>query len=60
MAYTDIPNDTMDEILGGAGGAKPNDAQEAVSALQRFTSFITQLFNEIFKFFEELAKITKK
>ncbi len=59
MAYTDIPNDTMDEIIGGAGGAKPNDAQEAVSFLKELAGLIKDFFDSIFKFFEDLANLTK-
>ncbi len=60
MAYTDYPDNVMDEIIGGADGAQPNDAQKATAFLKEWTDLITQFFNEIFNFFAKLGEITKK
>lgn len=60
MAYTDYPDNIMDEILGGANGPKENDAEQAINFLTEWTNYITEFIETIKKFFEDLAALLSK
>ena len=59
MQWKDFSDAMMDEILGGAGGAKPNDAQAATAAIKAWADDLVEFFNTIFQFFADLGKYIK-
>ncbi len=60
MAYTDYPDNIMDEILGGANGPKENEAEKAVNFLTEWTKYITDFIELIKNFFNELSAMLSK
>ena len=59
MAYTDYTDEFMDLILGGAGGAKENEAQQATATLKEWGDYIAEFITIVKDFFEQISELFK-
>lgn len=57
--YQPVPDDTMDEIIAGAGGNVENKAENAVSFLEEWSTWLVELINIFKDFFERISEAFK-
>ena len=57
--YQPVPDDTMDEIIAGAGGNVENKAENAVSFLEEWSTWLVELINIFKNFFERISEAFK-
>lgn len=54
--YQPVPDDTMDEIIAGAGGNVENKAENAVDFLTEWSTWLEQLILIVKDFFDRLME----
>lgn len=55
--YNPIPEDTLDEIIAGAGGQTENKAETAINFLNEWAEYITQFIEIIKNFWNQISAL---
>lgn len=54
--YQPVPDDTMDEIIAGAGGEVEDKAQNAIDFLGQWSTWLAQLIEIVKDFFNRISE----